>query len=683
MIPPAKRYLKFFWAVLILKAAALLLFSSDYQNRLFVPFIDHFLTNLDNPWQYFYKLQIDKFPYPPLMLYIISLFYLPYHLLTMDNVILQNLFFKLPILLSDILITYTLFKIFPNKIKEIFIFYFASPIVIYASYMHSQLDLVAVAILLFSIYLLMAGRILLSAVVFGLAISAKSHLVLVLPLVLIYIFKNYNFKRLVHFSAVSAAVYLIFVAPYILSEGYSAMVLRNPKQMMVFDSAYDMGGLKVYIPIFAALILYARFAAYSKVNDELFYCFIGILFAAFVFLIFPAYSWYVWVVPFLSLFFIEYYRKHPAILSLYAMMNLIYIGFFAFLYIPEYQDLIFIRRALNIKIHDEYLKNMVYTSFEVILCATVYAMYKFGVRSNSIYRKARKFIIGIAGDSAAGKTVLLSDIRLLLGERSLVLEGDADHRWTRDDERWQAITHLDPKANYLHRQVKDLFSLKFGESIIRGEYDHASGDFKPSRKIEPKEFILLSGLHTFYLPIARKIIDLKIYLDTEETLRQHWKVLRDMKDRGHAKEKVLNQIEKRIGDAEKFVRPQKDFADLVISYSPVEGLESGNLSSEPKLKLKVDMDSSIHLEKLVKKLAEGNTDVEWNYADNLKSQYIVLKQPPRQEMLEATAKEIIANMQELTAKDATWLDGYRGFVQLVVLLILSEKMQEASAFDEI
>src|SRR3989338_7283880 len=98
---------KVFFGILIVKFFCLLFFSSNYQNQLFAPFVEHWLANFDNPWQHFYLTQADKFPYPPLMLYIHSIFYLPYYLFFQNSVIGQNLFFKLPLLLSDLLITYT------------------------------------------------------------------------------------------------------------------------------------------------------------------------------------------------------------------------------------------------------------------------------------------------------------------------------------------------------------------------------------------------------------------------------------------------------------------------------------------------------------------------------------------------------------------------------------------------
>lgn len=552
--------------------------------------------------------------------------------------------------------------------------------------MNSQLDLLATAILILSIYFLATNKLLLSSIIFGLALSTKFHLALVLPLILVYVFKNCKKKYISYFVFIPLAIYFIISLPYLFSKGYFYMVLQNPKQMMVFDTFYPVGNLKIYIPIFAALAVYIRFSAYRKVNNDLFYTFISILFSVFVLLAFPVYSWYVWMVPFLSIFFIEHYSKHTRILYLYLALNIVYLVFFLFFYIPEYHDLTFLKTYFNIKIYDDKLRNIAFTMFEVILCAIIYSLYKFGVKSNSVYKKVHNLIIGISGDSAAGKNTLLSDIKLFLGNRLLELEGDADHKWPRGDQNWDTLTHLHPKANYLHKQASDILSLKYGRSILRSDYDHNTGRFMAQKQIKPKEFIILAGLHPFYLPVSRKIIDFKIYLDTEEKLRRHWKILRDIQQRGYSKERVLEQIEKRMDDAKKYIHPQKEFADLIVSYSTEDfidkKLEIGNEKCAPDLKLKLILDSSIHLEGLIKKLMEEKIDIYWDYADDLNRQYLVLNTPPKKETIINVAKDIIPNIEEITTSNVVWLDGYRGFTQLIVLLVLSEKMREEGSRNE-
>ncbi len=71
-------------------------------------------------------------------------------------------------------------------------------------------------------------------------------------------------------------------------------------------------------------------------------------------------------------------------------------------------------------------------------------------------------MIGIAGDSGAGKTRLLEKIEHLFGTGKdiLFLEGDGDHRWERGDENWEQYTALDPQANYLYRQAENIKNLR-------------------------------------------------------------------------------------------------------------------------------------------------------------------------------------------------------------------------------
>ena len=86
------------------------------------------------------------------------------------------------------------------------------------------------------------------------------------------------------------------------------------------------------------------------------------------------------------------------------------------------------------------------------------------------------------------------------------------------------------------------------------------------RKVAPKPYIVMCGLHSLYLPQMRQVLDLKIYLDTDEALRCYWKMGRDQDDRGHTAAKVMAQIEQRRDDAEKYILPQKQYADLVTHY---------------------------------------------------------------------------------------------------------------------
>lgn len=609
------------------------------------------------------------------MLCLLSMAHSPTFFLGLPAPLVQ-LFFKLPTFLADVLITGVLRSMFPGRLREILIFYVASPIVLYGCYMHSQLDLIPTAFLTLSVYLLTKGRMTFAAAAFGAAISTKFHVVAALPLFVVYMHKTKKgLSAIFGFLLVPAVIYLATASPYLGSEGYLWMVLKNPKQMSLFDVYFSVGEFKLYLPIFISLFIYARFVVYNSVNSDLFHAFLGILFSVFVLSIVPAPAWYVWIVPFLSIFFIKYYEGHSKILYLHLGLSVAYLLFFVFFYRAAHHDLNFLSTPVDLKIPDEKLRNIAYAGLEVALASTLYTLYKLGVRSNLVYRKDRATLIGISGDSAAGKSTLMSDLKAMFGKKLLEMEGDADHKWERGDENWRTITHLNPKANLLHRQADSLMALKSGLAAARGEYDHSTGKIRAARNVESREIVALSGLHPFFLPIARKTIDIKIYLDTDERLRRHWKIIRDVADRGHSKTVIQAQLSAREVDAVKFIHPQKNFADLAVSYFTTDEFEVGDLNARPRLQLKVRLNSSVQLEGLVYGLADAGVQTFWDYEDDLKNQFLILPEPAPREVLLRVATQIVPNMEELIPPDCSWQPGFRGFLQLVVLILVSHQVR--------
>ena len=175
-------------------------------------------------------------------------------------------------------------------------------------------------------------------------------------------------------------------------------------------------------------------------------------------------------------------------------------------------------------------------------------------------------IISIAGGSATGKSTLTCVLRNILGEDNvLILECDDLHLWEREHEKWESVTHLNPASNDLKRGVEELRDLKSGLPLQRKSYNHKNGKFY-YKNIEPKKYIIHEGLHALCLKEFRDNSDIKIFLDVDEDLRIFWKLARDTKKRGHLPKKVLQDIENRKQDFQKYILPQKKYADIVIKY---------------------------------------------------------------------------------------------------------------------
>lgn len=643
------------------------MFSSEYSSLLFHPFVNSFINNgLINPWQFYFEhnLNLDSFPYHSLMLLIL------YPFAILSSLLHFEALFKLPLLFADLGILYVLLKSFPNKEKSVYLFYFLNPIIIYAIYIHSQLDIIPTAILLYGIYLLMVNKFNYSSIVFGLALATKIHIIIALPLLFFYLYKIKNIKVALKYVVVSLTIFLLFDLPFLFSDGFIHMVLLNPKQSLLFDSFYNIGSVNILLPIAAILMIYLHFFNQEKVNHDLLYFYFGILFTATIFFIYSGSAWYVWMIPFVSMYFIQNNNKKSRLL--YISFSVVYLVFFIFFYKSEYKDILFLGYEINLKIHNDRLADISFTLLEVTLVAIMYAFYKYGIKSNSVYRKQLNLIIGIGGDSGVGKTTLLNNLQNLLGDKLLQIEGDGEHKWERGDENWNKFTHLDPKANHIHKQSEAIYSLKHNETIFRSEYEHSDGKFSKPKKVKPKEFIVIAGLHPFYLPKLRKNIDLKIYIDTDETLRRHWKIIRDTKKRGYSTQKIVEQIEARMEDAGKYIYPQKEFADMVVKYFGVNTFALGEENENIILGLKITFDANVHIEDILNKL---NCVFTWDYNDDLKSQYIELENVP-QTNFEDIAINSIENIKEIIDLDAKWEKGYEGLIQLVSLKMISEKLKE-------
>jgi phosphoribulokinase len=191
-------------------------------------------------------------------------------------------------------------------------------------------------------------------------------------------------------------------------------------------------------------------------------------------------------------------------------------------------------------------------------------------------------ILGIVGDSAAGKTTLTKGIAQVLGEENVtVICTDDYHRYDRTQRAELGITALHPDCNYLDIMQQHLSLLRTGQPILKPIYSHKTGTFEPPQYIKPNKFVIVEGLLGYSTLGARDCYDLKVYLAPPESLRATWKVKRDTLKRGYTEEQVLAELQKREPDSEEFIRPQRQWADVVVSFYPpsdLSGESNGHLN---------------------------------------------------------------------------------------------------------
>jgi phosphoribulokinase len=190
----------------------------------------------------------------------------------------------------------------------------------------------------------------------------------------------------------------------------------------------------------------------------------------------------------------------------------------------------------------------------------------------------RPIILGIVGDSAAGKTTLTKGIAQVLGpENVTVICTDDYHRYDRRQRAEIGITALHPDCNYLDIMQQHLSLLRTGQPILKPIYSHKTGTFEPPQYIKPSKFVIVEGLLGYSTRGARDSFDVKVYLAPPELLRAQWKIKRDTQKRGYTAEQVKAELEKREFDSEQFIRPQRQWADVVVSFYPPDNTpDQGN-----------------------------------------------------------------------------------------------------------
>ncbi len=183
--------------------------------------------------------------------------------------------------------------------------------------------------------------------------------------------------------------------------------------------------------------------------------------------------------------------------------------------------------------------------------------------------KRRPIILGVVGDSAAGKTTLSRGIRDAIGpDRVTVICTDDYHKYNRKQRKELGITALHPDCNYIDIIEQHLRLLRDGQPILKPVYNHSTGDFDPPEYIKPTEFIIVEGLLAYHTRAMRECFDVKVYLDPPEELRRIWKIKRDTAKRGYTVEQVLEALRKREKDSAQFIRPQRKYADIVVRFYP-------------------------------------------------------------------------------------------------------------------
>jgi uridine kinase len=182
---------------------------------------------------------------------------------------------------------------------------------------------------------------------------------------------------------------------------------------------------------------------------------------------------------------------------------------------------------------------------------------------------AGRILIGIAGGSGSGKTLVARTIVRELGsDRVVIIDQDSYYRDLDDiplaDRDLRNFDHPDAFDNdLLKRHVGELLA---GHPVEQPIYDYgAHRRLAETRHIGEHHVIVLEGILIFVDPELRALMDIKLFIDADPDVRFIRRLRRDLVERGRSVDSIIRQYEESVRPMHlQFVDPSKRHADVII-----------------------------------------------------------------------------------------------------------------------
>lgn len=179
-------------------------------------------------------------------------------------------------------------------------------------------------------------------------------------------------------------------------------------------------------------------------------------------------------------------------------------------------------------------------------------------------------IVGVAGGSASGKSTIVDRFKNEFAKDIVVLCHDYYYK-SHSDLLFEERTKLNydhPNAFDTAQLLDDIKKLKAGQEILRPVYDYTIHDRSSEQVlVQPKKVIIVDGILVLENKELRDMMDIKIYVETDDDERLIRRIQRDVVERGRSLQSVIDQYRDTVKPMhDQFVAPSKRYADVIIPY---------------------------------------------------------------------------------------------------------------------
>jgi uridine kinase len=179
------------------------------------------------------------------------------------------------------------------------------------------------------------------------------------------------------------------------------------------------------------------------------------------------------------------------------------------------------------------------------------------------------YLIGITGGSASGKTTFLRRLLASFPKEEICLISQDNYYHPRESQLVddQGVHNFDlPSSIDAAAYAADVLSISQGNEVRRTEYTFNNASVQPKELVfRPAPIVVVEGIFVFHFEEIARLLDLKVYIDAQEHVKLHRRIVRDRDERGYDLADVLYRYTHHVAPTyEKYIAPYKHEADLVI-----------------------------------------------------------------------------------------------------------------------